>query len=146
MDGRSPAQLYALIFGVILTAAGIAGFFWDASFAVGDGLRSDAVIGLLEVNAWHNIVHLLTGALGLAVAGSYGGARAYALAFGLIYIVVAILGFVALGDPAGGPESILGILPVNTFDNFLHLVIGIAGLGAYLATPAAPAPTTTAPA
>ena len=62
---RTPAQLYALIVGAALLGAGILGFFYNSSFAVGDDVPRDAVLGLLDVNAWHNIVHLATGALGL---------------------------------------------------------------------------------
>jgi hypothetical protein len=69
--------------------------------------------------------------IALAVAGSYGGARTFALAFGVVYLVVTVLGFIA-----GDGEEILNLIPVNTEDNFLHLLIGIAGVGAGLATPA----------
>jgi hypothetical protein len=143
MEGRSPAQLYALVFGVTLVAAGILGFFYNASFATGDETLTnrDAVLGILDVNGWHNVVHILTGALGLAVAGSYGGARGYAIGLGTVYIAIAIVGF-AYGDG----DSIISLIPVNTEDNILHLLIGIAGIGAGLATPAVPAPSTTPPA
>jgi hypothetical protein len=53
-----------------------------------------------------------------------------------VYIVVAIWGFI-IGDGS----NILGFIPVNTEDNFLHLLIGIAGIGAGLATPATETPT-----
>jgi Domain of unknown function (DUF4383) len=139
MDRRSPAQVYALVFGVVLTVAGIIGFFWSASF--GSPGDVDAVLGILDVNAWHNLVHIATGLLGLAAIGSYAFSRSYALGLGLVYVAVAIWGFI-IGDG----ESILGFIPVNTEDNVLHLLIGIAGLGAYALTPAEPAPSTTAPA
>ena len=140
MEERSPAQLYALIFGATLVLAGILGFFYNASFATGNEtlVNRDAVLGVLEVNGWHNVVHILTGALGLAVAASYGGARAYALGLGAVYAVVAILGF-AYGDG----DSIFKLIPVNTEDNVLHALIAVAGIGAGLATPSQPAPTTT---
>lgn len=134
---RSPAQLYALIFGVVLLAAGILGFFYNASFAVGDDVERDAVLGILDVNAWHNIVHIASGALGLAVAASYSAARLYAFGLGAVYVVVTILGF-AYGDG----EAIFSIIPINTEDNILHALIAIAGIGAGLATPAQPPPTT----
>lgn len=142
MAERSPAQVYALVFGVVLLAGGILGFFYDngTSFAVGNELKGSAVLGILEVNAWHNIVHVASGLVGLAVAGSYAGARTYALLFGLVYAVVAFLGFV---NVVGDPNTIVSLLPVNTEDNILHLLIALAGLGAYAATPASPAPTTT---
>jgi hypothetical protein len=130
MEERSPAQVYALVIGLTLVVAGIVGFFYSASFSTGDGTERDAVLGILDVNGWHNIVHIATGALGLAVAASYGGARGYAIGLGAVYILVAVLGFVA-----GDGDEILNLIPVNTEDNFLHLLIGVAGIGAGLATP-----------
>ena len=142
MSGRSPAQLYALIFGLLLTAIGIVGFFYNASFATGHEtlVNRDSVFGILAVNGWSNVVHILTGVLGLLVAFSYGGARAYALWLGAIYIVLAILGF-AYGDG----DSIFKLIPVNTEDNLFHVIIGLAGIGAGLATDAEPGPTTVTP-
>jgi hypothetical protein len=131
MDERSPAQVYALVIGLTLVVAGVAGFFYNASFSTGDGSERDALLGILDVNGWHNIVHIASGAIGLFVAGSYGGARVYALGLGVVYLLVTLLGFIA-----GDGEEILNLIPVNTEGNFLHLLIGIAGIGAGLATPA----------
>jgi hypothetical protein len=97
------------------------------------------LLGILDVNGWHNVVHILSGVVGLAVAGSYSNARLYALGFGAIYIVVAILGFIY-----GDGDSIFDLIPINTEDNVLHALIGVAGIGAGMATPAEPAPTTAA--
>ncbi len=138
MQERSPAQLYALVFGAVLVVAGIIGFFYEAEFTSDEDVR-DAVFGILDVNGWHNVVHLATGALGLAVAGSYAYARTYAFGLGAVYIVVAVWGFI-IGDG----ESILSIIPVNTEDNVLHVLIGVAGIGAGMATPAAQPPSTAA--
>jgi hypothetical protein len=121
----SPAQLYALVVGAVLLIAGVIGFVYSASF--GSPGEVDAVFGILDVNAWHNIVHIATGALGLLLFRT--AAREYALGLGAVYIVVAIWGFI-IGDG----ESILGFIPINTEDNVLHLVIGLTGIGAGLAT------------
>jgi Domain of unknown function (DUF4383) len=131
MEERSPAQVYALVIGLTLVVAGVVGFFYSASFSAGDGTERDAVLGILDVNGWHNIVHIASGAIGLAVVGSYAGARWYALGLGVVYLVVAALGFIA-----GDGDEIFNLIPINTEDNFLHLLIAIAGLGAGLATPA----------
>jgi hypothetical protein len=131
MEERSPAQVYALVMGLTLVVAGIAGFFYSASFSTGDGTERDAVLGILDVNGWHNLVHIASGVIGLVVAGSYGGARIYALGLGAVYLLITVLGFVA-----GDGEEILNLIPINTEDNFLHLLIGIAGVAAGLATPA----------
>ena len=132
MDERSPAQVYALGIGLTLVVAGVAGFFYRGCFSTGDGTERDAVLGIFDVNGWDNIVHIASGAIGLFVAGSYGGARVYALGLGVVYLLVTLLGFIA-----GDGEEILNLIPVNTEDNFLHLLIGIAGIAAGLATPAA---------
>jgi hypothetical protein len=138
MQERSPAQVYALVIGAVLVLAGILGFFYEASFAVGeDDVKADAVLGILDVNGWHNVVHLASGVAGLALAGSYAGARSYALGLAVVYTVVAVWGFV-LGDN----EAILNFVPVNTEDNVLHALIAVAGFAAYAATPSVQAPST----
>lgn len=105
------------------------GFFYSSSF--GSPGSVDAVLGVLDVNAWHNLVHLLSGVLGvLAFTAGPRAARTYALAFGAVYVVVAIWGFII-----GGSESILGFIPVNDEDNVLHAVLGVLGVGAGLASP-----------
>ncbi len=122
---RTPAQLFALVIGAVLVGAGIIGFFYNASFATGQDVPRDAVFGILDVNAWHNLVHIATGALGLATFASAASARVYAFGLGAVYLVVAIWGFV-LGD--GG--VILNLVPVNTADNLLHVLIALTGIAA----------------
>ena len=130
---RSPAQTYALVIGAALTLAGIVGFLYSDAF--GKPGEVDDVFGVLSVNGWHNVVHLLTGLAGLALARSYNGSRAYAIGLAVVYTVVAIWGFV-IGDG----ESILGFLPVNSEDNVLHLLLAIAGVFAGLGTASTPRP------
>ena len=127
-QSRTPAQLYALVVGATLVVAGIIGFFYNATFTSNKSVHDD-VFGILAVNGWHNVVHIVTGALGLLALGY--AARLYAGGLGIVYIVVAIWGFII-----GSGDSILSIVPVNTEDNILHLLIGLAGVAAYLATPA----------
>jgi hypothetical protein len=133
-DRKTPAMLYAGVVGAVLVLAGIVGFFYNADFTSDESVR-DSVFGLLDVNGWHNVVHILTGVLGLLAygAGVYA-ARTYALALGAVYLVVAAWGFIV-----GDGESILSIIPVNTEDNVLHLLLGVGGLWAAYATPAAQA-------
>ena len=112
--------------------AGIIGFFYSAGFdtgAAGVAGDTDDVFGILAVNGWHNLVHLALGLLALAVAGSVAGARTYCLAVGLLYVVLALWGFV------DSDNVILGLLPINTEDDFLYLILGLTGLAAGAATP-----------
>lgn len=131
MEGASPARLYATLVGGALVIGGILGFFYNSSFDIGNSIQADDALGLLSVNAWHNIFHIVTGALGLMLA-SYA-ARSYALGLGVLYLVIALLGFIHLGG--GGTDSILKVVPVNTEDNILHVVLGLLGLAAAAATP-----------
>ena len=68
--------------------------------------------------------------------------RYFALVFGLIFLVVGILGFVPsllVPPPAGGPPMamgayyglLFGIFPVNALHNVVHIVIGLWGLAAW---------------
>jgi len=128
-DAATPARLYAGLIGAVLLVAGIIGFFYSASF--GSPGEVDAVLGILDVNAWHNLIHIASGALGLlAYRAGARASRTYALAFGAVYIVVAIWGFII-----GGGESILGFIPINDEDNVLHVILGVLGIGAGLASP-----------
>jgi hypothetical protein len=140
---RSPAQVYALLIGLSLTAVGIVGFLYSSDFSTGsaaaDPANRDAVLGVLDVNGWHNLVHLGTGLLGLLVAGSYDNSRRFALGLGVVYSLVTIIGLLY-----GTHDAVLGLLPMNAEDDVLHGLIAFAGLAAWAATPSAPRPTVAA--
>jgi hypothetical protein len=127
MAERTPAQVYALVLGAVLLVAGIIGFFYSSAF--GSPGNTDAVLGILDVNGWHNVVHILSGVAGLALMGTAANARLYAIGLAVVYTIVAIWGFI-IGDGA----SILGFIPVNTEDNVLHALIAVAGYAAYAAS------------
>ncbi len=134
---RTAAQWYCLLVGLALLAAGALGFlvngsFANASFGVdfddGEFVNGDLLLGL-EVNGWHNLVHLASGLVLLLAAAGRGAAKATALAFALVYAVVAVIGFID-GD------DVLGFIPVNTADTLLHTAIAAVGLLAALVSPA----------
>ena len=131
MSTSSPAQLYCTLVGAVLVIAGIIGFFYSSSFDTGTRACSPTpttLFGVLGVNGWHNVVHILLGLLGLACAAAY--ARSYALGVGLLYLVLALWGF------AETDNVLLGLVPVNDEDNVLHLILGLTGLAAGAASPA----------
>lgn len=110
-----------MVFGAVLLLAGILGFFADSSFGdLGSNVQGDDLI-VFEVNGWHNLVHIASGLLGLALMSSASGARAYALGFGTVYLLVTIWGIVDGND-------VFGLLPVNTADNILHIAIAATGI------------------
>lgn len=130
-DTRSmtPAQIYALAFGATLLLVGILGFAVNSDFDTGDAVGTGDNLIIFEVNGWHNLVHIASGLLGLAMFRRNDTARLYALGFGAVYLLVTIIGF------ADG-ESVLGLLPVNGPDNVLHLLIAGLGIAAGLMSPA----------
>lgn len=126
MDGPSPARLYATLVGAALLLAGILGFFYSASFGAPGEI--DEMLGIFAVNGWVNVLHVLTGALGL-IAADYSSRR-YSLWMGGFYVVLALWGF-ALGSDS----AILDLLPRGDGTNALHLVLGALGVAAALGTP-----------
>ena len=136
MEEASPARLYCLLVGAVLVIAGIIGFFYEASFATGDSIRSEDVFGVLSVNGWHNLVHIAIGALLLICAGS--APRGAALFVGILYIVLCVLGFIATSNGGIGfiaeNDTLFKLIPVNNEDNVLHLILGITGVLAFYAS------------
>jgi hypothetical protein len=125
-EGRTPAQVYSLVFGATLLLVGIVGFIADSSFGTGGNVDGSDLI-IFEVNGWHNLVHIASGLLGLALWRTPATARAFALGFGAVYGIVTIWGFVDGND-------VLGLIPVDTADNLLHLAIAGTGILAGLAS------------
>lgn len=132
MSEATPARLYATLVGGALVVLGILGFFYSSSFETGRplGRESEEILGIFAVNGWHNLIHIATGLLGLAAAAH--AARTYALAMGLVYLLVSIWGFLVMDGDLG---ALFSTVPVNTEDNLLHLLLGLAGLAAGAATP-----------
>lgn len=91
MEQASPARLFAALAGAALVLYGIAGFFYDSSFAAPGDVGE--ALGLLSVNGWANVFHILTGAIGLLLAGF--ASRRYAVGVCAVYAAVAVLGAVS---------------------------------------------------
>src|SRR5919106_1356308 len=96
-DRSNLSMLYAGVVGAALVVLGIVGFFYNAEFTSDESVR-DAVFGVFDVNGWHNVVHIVTGVLGLLAygAGAYA-ARTYAMSIGLFFLAMALWGFM-VGD------------------------------------------------
>jgi hypothetical protein len=117
---RTPAQWYCLLAGLALLLAGVLGFVVDSTFDTGSGIDGDKLV-VFEVNGIHNLVHIASGLLLLAASPKRARARAVAIAFGLVYGVVTIIGLI-------DGETVLGLLPVNPADNVLHIALSALGL------------------
>ena len=100
----------------MLLGRGIVGYaFLDSSFDTpGEG--------------WHHLIHLATGAILLVAGRDPAPARALAIGFGVFYTGLAVIGIV-------DGEEVLGLIEADVADKTFHTVLGLASLGAGLASP-----------
>ena len=122
---RTSVQTVTLAVGAVFLLVGILGFVPGITSGVDQltfaGHQSGAMLlGLFQVSILHNIVHLLFGVVGLALSRSWPGSRSYLIWGGAIYLVLWIYGLVI------GHESPANFVPLNTADNWLHFVLGVA--------------------
>jgi Domain of unknown function (DUF4383) len=124
MAERTPLQTVAMLVGIVFLVVGILGFIpgitTDApgDFA-GDGSEAE-LLGIFQTSILHNIVHLLFGVAGLALARTWDGARTYLIGGGVIYLALWLLGII------GGADWV----PANTADNWLHFFLGVGMIAA----------------
>jgi len=128
------AQRFAQAFGLIYPAVGIAGFIPVRPLLVGElpppitGPFDGYLLGLFTVNWFHSLAHLAIGAVGLAVYRSLTGAMSYALAPGVAYALLFVVGLLTSLSALGG------LLPLNGWDDVLHLLTALLAFGAYFAS------------
>jgi Domain of unknown function (DUF4383) len=110
----------AILFGIVFLVVGILGFVPAATSGMPD---MPMLLGIFHVNLVHNCIHLASGVIFLLVgmAGA-GPARTFFKIFGLVYALVAILGFM---NPAG---PLLGMVANNPADNWLHTGLAVVML------------------
>jgi hypothetical protein len=111
---HSPLRLLALVFGTVYVVTGALGF---AVTGIGSLVGSVGILAVFQLNPLHNLAHLLIGSLWLLSASNADSARSAAQVFGLVYVVLSILGFLEVG-------AALSVLALNMADNFLHLLSG----------------------
>ena len=108
----------AILFGVAFLLVGILGFVPAVT-------KDQMLLGIFHVNAAHNCVHLLSGVVALfAGMTSAGAARWYFRIFGLVYGLVAVMGFFV------GDGMLLGLISNNAAITWLH--VGIAAVSLLL--------------
>ena len=126
--GRTNIQTAALAVGAVFLLVGVLGFipgittnYETMGFA---GHESQALLlGIFQVSVLHNIVHLLFGAAGVAMARSAAQSKNYLVIGGAIYLVLWIYGLLI------GKDTAANFVPVNPADDWLHFVLGVAMLG-----------------
>lgn len=156
-------RTFALILGIILLLAGIAGFIPGLvshgmeTMATGTTAPGDAgaaaapataasfgyLFGLFPVNALHNLVHIVWGLYGIVAYRSLGAARGFAKATTVLYAILTIAGLIP------GLNTLWGIVPLFGHDIWLHALITIVaayfGFARAAETEAVTATTTTGP-
>lgn len=104
----------ATLFGVIYLIVGVAGFFPQLGGST--SMASGTLLGVASVNVLHNIVHLIIGLAGLSGGRTDSGAASFGKTFGVILLLIGLLGFLT--------PNLLGILPIGGYDIWIHLVSG----------------------
>jgi Domain of unknown function (DUF4383) len=114
----------AILFGLVFLVVGLCGFVPSVTTPM-EGMDGGMLLGIFHVNTAHNIVHLASGAVFLlcGLAGA-GPSRTFFKIFGLVYALVAILGFMK------GDGMLLGMVANNRADVWLH--VGLAVVMLYL--------------
>jgi hypothetical protein len=109
-----------LLVGILGFVPGITTDIYPLDFAGHEGEAQ--LLGIFEVSILHNLVHVLFGVAGLAMARSFSGARAFLIGGGAIYLVLWLYGLVIDKDSAAN------FVPLNTADDWLHFVLGVGML------------------
>ena len=121
----SPVQAAAALVGAVFLLVGVLGFIpgittdYDGLRAAGHESEAE-LLGVFQVSVLHNVVHLLFGAAGLALARTASGARAFLIGGGAIYLVLWLYGLVV------DKTSEANFVPLNNADDWLHFVLGVA--------------------
>ena len=121
------AKTVCTILGAVFILVGLIGFVMPGFMGT-------------HLSALHNVVHLASGALALyfGLKGTLSGAKLFCLAFGAVYLLLAVAGFLFGGDgthtvasvPAHGPDSRLlpvigGQLELASMDHIIHVLLGL---------------------
>jgi hypothetical protein len=121
---RAPVQVAAAAVGAVFLLVGVLGFVPGVTtdydtLTVASHESQAKLLGLFQVSILHNIVHLLFGLAGLAVARTAAAARRFLVIGGAVYLVLWLYGLVVDHD------SSANFVPVNDADNWLHLLLGL---------------------
>ena len=101
--------------GWVFLVLGILGFFSNP--IIGSGLNT-----WFHTDFSHNLIHIITGFIFLWVGCKANEKITGTLkVFGIVYIVIAILGWLMVS----GTGTLFGLIEVNGAGNWLHLILGL---------------------
>ena len=111
------AKTAALVIGVIFIAVGLLGF-------IDNPIVYHSETAMFHADTVHNCVHIVSGVLFVLIAlAAPASAKGFLIFFGLVYLLIGILGLASFGT--SGMGKILGFLHVNGNDNILHVGLGV---------------------
>jgi len=122
------AKLICKILGVVFVLVGIVGFVMPGFLGT-------------HLSLAHNLVHIISGVVALyfGFAGSPSAARGFCIVFGLVYLLLGIVGFV-MGHPGASAMAgmmaedtklwkvIPGTLELGKMDHIVHCLLGVVFL------------------
>lgn len=124
---RSSIQKVCIVMGAAFVLVGFAGILMPGLMA-------------MHLSMAHNLIHLVTGAVALAVGYSDSSRKAYtfAVAFGVVYGLLGVLGFI-VGQPGypgvghmAADQNLLRVIPnvleFGTMDHGVHILLSAAFL------------------
>lgn len=114
----STVKMWATLAGIVLVVVGLLGFIDNPLVGSADG-------ALVPTDALHNIVHLATGAIALAIAfGTSGKQQVDAvLGFGILYVVIFVAVLVS--------PTLFGLfsVPANAVIHVIHAALAVVSIG-----------------
>ncbi len=108
----STLKTVALVFGIVYLLIGLLGFV----LVPGGG----QLLGIFQVDTTHNMVHILIGIFGIAAAFT-NYSRLYCQVFAVIFLLLAVVGFLLVPDTG----ALFNLISLNVPDHLLHLVSGL---------------------
>lgn len=128
MQNLTPAQMFALAFGVVYMLVGLIGF---GVTGFNGWFASDTAEKLIifPLNGIHNVVHIAAGLVWMMSSSTHAGAKRTNTVLGVVFAALVVLGFAGLAKWAAVESGF-------SADNLLHLVTAAASLFFGLAAPA----------
>ena len=119
-------RTFAFAVGALYLVLAVLGFMPMFTTAEGDvpglsmNLFNGYLFGILAVNYFLNLVHMASGAWGIAASRTAGGSRAYAKTIAVLYGALAIMGTMPQ------LKTVFGMMPLNGADVVLHGTTAVA--------------------
>lgn len=122
-EGKTAPQLFALVTGLVYIALGVIGFF-VTGFEQAVGYSETKLLGLIQLNPFHNVVLIILGLVALvaALALTPPATEGVNFIFAGVLIVVAVLGYL------GSLKELMAVPAGINPNTVLYFVLGVVTL------------------